>query len=72
MLLSRHTRRREVIALIGGVAVAFPCPAVRGEGAERVRRIGVLMATVQDDPEVQARLAAARIFSGVSVGKFER
>ena len=36
-------KRREVIAgLLGCVAIAFPCPAVHGQGADRVRRIGVL------------------------------
>jgi putative ABC transport system substrate-binding protein len=35
-------RRRDFVGLLGGVAVAFPCPAVRGQGAKRVRRIGVL------------------------------
>src|SRR6516165_4113293 len=50
-------RRREFITLLGG-AVAWP-PAARGQQAERVRRIGLLMGAA-DDREGQARAAALK------------
>src|SRR5262245_49387727 len=49
-------RRRSFITLLGN-AVAWPYVA-RAQQAERMRRIGVLMNTVSDDAEGQARLAA--------------
>jgi hypothetical protein len=56
MLLSRHTRRREFISLLGGAA-ARPL-AAQAQQPDRVRRIGWLTAIAADDPEGQARLTA--------------
>src|SRR5262249_37203006 len=48
--------RRELLAALGGAAVAWPL-AARAQQDERMRRIGVLVA-VADDPEGQARVTA--------------
>ena len=50
-------RRREFLGVLGGAAIAWPL-AARAQEAERVRRIGVLIAAAADDPEFQARVAA--------------
>jgi putative ABC transport system substrate-binding protein len=49
-------RRRDVIAMLGGVAMVWP-QAVNAQ-SDRMRRIGVLMAVAEDDPDVRLGLNA--------------
>jgi len=54
--MASHIERRKFLAALGGAAVAWPLAARAQQ--PKVRRIGVLMNTVSDDAEGQARLAA--------------
>src|SRR5262245_9220295 len=49
--------RRQFLALLGGAAVG-PVGDVRAQQPERMRRIGVLVGSAQDDPESPPRTNA--------------
>jgi len=52
-------RRREFVIVIGLIGAALSRPLItRAQQGERMRRIGVLMNAVADDPQGQARVAA--------------
>src|SRR5215472_11742974 len=57
--MASHIGRRKVLATVGIAAAAWPL-AARAQQPDGMRRIGMLLALAEDDPEIRARLAAFR------------
>ena len=55
--LRQHMRRREFITLLGGAAAALPIAAsAHAQQPDRMQRIGMLIGSAEDDPEMKSRL----------------
>jgi putative tryptophan/tyrosine transport system substrate-binding protein len=52
-------RRRQFIGMLGSLALSLPTNA-RAQHADRTRRVGVILALAEDDPEAQSRIQAFR------------
>lgn len=53
-------RRREFIGILGGLALSRPIKA-HAQRADRRRRVGLIVALAEDDPETQSRIKAFRL-----------
>jgi putative ABC transport system substrate-binding protein len=56
--MASHIERRKFLATLGGAAVAWPLAAQAQQQGDRMRRIGVLMTTAEDDVESKAPRSA--------------
>ena len=68
MLLSRHTRRREFISLMGGVIITCPFPAIAQE-AGRTYRLGMLFPFPRDPSEAITAFSDELRRNGFIVGQ---
>jgi putative ABC transport system substrate-binding protein len=57
---SHKFKRREFITLLGGAPVVWPLAARAQQPGERIRRIGVLQDTAEDDPQRKKQFARFR------------
>jgi hypothetical protein len=50
-------KRRDFIGILGGLALSLPAKA-HAQRADRMRRVAVILALAEDDPEAQSRIQA--------------